>query len=114
MISQSRLRDAILAGQDFESALRKLLGQIEAMRELDPSPGILALASAPLESLLEHPIESARTLAVESERLRLTWRRNQRRNALRRAALHPEPELREGLAEYEEWKAGLSQPESEE
>lgn len=108
MISQSRLRDIILAAQDFDSALRKLKLQIEAMKDLDPSPGILSLASLSLESLLERPSDSIRTLAQESERLRLTWKRNQRRNARRRAPkLGVEGEA--DLQEYEAWKAGFEE-----
>ena len=111
-ISQGRLKDLVLAAEDFSSALSALKSQIDAMKELDPSPGILTLSSLRLESLLQRPLESTRVLSVESERLKLTWKKNLRRSERRAAAKAAEIPTAD-LEEYIRWKQAAEESEGE-
>ena len=103
-ISQGRLKDLVLAAEDFSSALSALKSQIDAMKELDPSPGILTLSSLRLESLLQRPLESTRILAEESSRLKLTWKKNLRRSERRAARRAGAEAPTADLEEYIRWK----------
>ncbi len=109
-ISQERLRAVVRAGEDALTALRGLISRIDTIAEIDPSPGILSLRSVTLHQLLNDPIGTPQALAVESERIRLTWRKNQNRNARRRsqpatpASPASTPLLSPEDIEYATWK----------
>ena len=103
-IPQSRLRDLLVAAQDYQTALERLLGRVELAVELDPSPGLRNVAALRLVDLLSDPTRSPAILAREEALLRTTWKRNQRREARRLRSARPDPELEEVAAEYEEWK----------
>lgn len=79
-ITQPRMLSLINAAQDYQRALRRLCNEINLQYQLSPENSQLShLAAIATEAgLLDLPIESSNTIALEAAHFSKTWKRNNR------------------------------------
>lgn len=82
-ITQNKLREVLLAGKDYQLALRRAIFQVgqahgAAMNGADPAMILASLAATCQEKIILQDPNSAAILAITEDALRRNWRENEK------------------------------------